>query len=582
MNYSDYAGQSDLKGWFRPVPGPLTPLHEQAAPHVTKLPADIRDPLIFDYYERRDAATNWDGRYAAQDWIADEVATLRRARLDVAFDEQAIDDEARKWAAICNSLVTFEAARAYVEALGVDIPKVKGNITLRGITARLHDVRWWRRQFRKHYTRTAENKLRELGHVQKRRQLYASDRAVNWRRVRKSRDRAMLKEMVAISDAGDQLELWGIVEKSQANPALRRAELMTRLRGFENVAEVAAHVADFWTLTAPSAFHRTHASGERNEKWEGFTVRDAQAWLCKMWAKARAKLKRLSVLFYGFRIAEPHHDGTPHWHAVFFMPEQHRETVRVVLRECWLSEYGHEQGARDVRVQFKAIDRAKGSACGYVSKYIAKNVDGFQVGEDFEGEAGTQATQSCDRVAAWASAHGIRQFQQLGGPQVSIWRELRRLHNCIDDAPHSVIESARQAADAGEWATFIAALGGIAQGRRGAVQLWTAHTGELTRYDELRGAQVTGVQCAASRVRTRDKTWRIQRAVSQVETHRAASDQRVLVRKSTLERADGSSPSGSPSSLGPVSITVRAEFIAAYESTFQKMREGPPWQSKPH
>ncbi|HYM34716.1 MAG TPA: replication endonuclease [Steroidobacteraceae bacterium] len=614
MKYTDRT-ERRLRGYFRPEPGPISPLHEVIAPAIVNLPADIVAPLLVDFHTQLDSwfadpplsnsgLTDWSGKYLAQDWLADEVAALKKARLDMAFDEGAIEDEARKWSAICGSLHTYERMLPTVEKLGVDIPEIKGHVTGHGIAKRWQDVNWWRRQFRKHYTRSAEGKLRELGHVQKKRQCYASDRAVNWRRARKLRDRALLQELVAVSDKGDQLNLWDIVEKSQANPALRRAELMVRLKGFEEIADAAGHVADFWTLTTPSAYHRTNKSGSENPNYEGFTAREGQAWLCKMWARVRAKLKRLSILVYGFRIAEPHHDGTPHWHIIMFTPSQHRERVRTIMREAWLSEYGNEVGAREYRVKLKAIDKAKGSACGYVSKYIAKNIDGFQVGEDLETE-GQAATESCHRVAAWASAHGIRQFQQIGGPQVTIYRELRRIRESIfperatpDNetsidhdrmASDRLLEEARSAADCGDWARFIAALGGIEKGRRGDVQLEKEITGEVTRYDELRAAQIIGVSCCQSSymssrlplssssecapaqqhppercvahihiLKTRVKVWKIERKAGGF----FSSSKYEACSRGSQKTANVSGlnpPLSFQSELGPVSITVRAQ-----------------------
>jgi hypothetical protein len=531
MNYSERVGHERVPKFQRQRRVELSPLHELVAPAIGELPGDLADQLKYEFYSRIADVTydtpyqsaspgliapDWSKKYLAHDWLAQEVAALRRVRLDVAFDEEAIEEEARKWVAICSSLVTYQAMLPYVRELGVDVPEIKNTVTEAGVAKRFQDVRWWRRQFRKHYMRAAENKLRELGHIQKNRQIYASDRAVNWRRVRKIRDKAMLKELQAVSDQGDQLELWPIIEKSQANPALRRAELMVRMKGFEEIADDAGHVADFYTLTAPSYFHCTNKSGSHNPNYVDARVRQAQEWLCKMWARVRAKLKRLSILFYGFRIAEPHHDATPHWHVIMFYRPHDREVVRRILRSVWLSEFGEESGAQAHRTEVVAIDRAKGSACGYVSKYIAKNIDGCQVGEDFEAPQGTQASASCERVATWASINGIRQFQQIGGPQVGLWRELRRIRapvyhdeNCAacneDNNGRSAtyldamraIENARQATEVPSWSAFIRAVGGIEVGRRTALRVWKETTGEVSRYGEVRSAVPAGVMLGA-------------------------------------------------------------------------------------
>jgi hypothetical protein len=496
-----------------------TPLPELLAPTLERLPGDIGAQLKRDFWKRHNTDGEWSTKYAAQEWLATEVAEFEREKIHRAFDEPEITALAKRWSDLCARMVRLEPMQDFARSVGIEPPEVHKNVTRVGAARRLSCPRWWRRQIRKSYLRRAETHLRARGFVHRRRQVYASDRAVDNRRQRKARDRALLEELQAVSDAGDQLNLWDVVAKSQANPALRRAELMTRLRGFEEVAQLAGHVAEFITLTCPSAYHRTHDNGTQNERWEGFSPREGQGWLCKMWARVRAKLKRVKVMFYGFRIAEPHHDATPHWHAVLFVPSHHADALRAVVAGIWLAEYGDEPGAARYRSKFVRIDPTKGSACGYVAKYIAKNIDGFEVGDDHETE-GKDAKESCDRVAAWASAHGIRQFQQIGGPPVTVWRELRRIRVEVRDS--ATIEAARKAADSGEWAAFIAALGSeggksvrtgsarastavrVPDGRAGeavvptsrncVVRVWTEVTGELSQYEELRGPQIAGVQ----------------------------------------------------------------------------------------
>ncbi len=472
---------------------------------------------------------------AAATWVAASVGELIEANLDFAFDPEAIERKARNCARVCFYIREVDAMEEFCERQGITPPAETAFGSRRGRLLRARDPRFWRRALDKLFGRRAENTLRKTGRISRRAELYASDLAVSQRRWKQGIIDRWVKERVVTSPSGVQLNLWDVRSRSQANPALRRAELMTRLRGFEEVAKAAGHVADFYTLTCPSAYHATHATGEPNELYEGHTVRDAQGWLSKMWARARAKLKRLKVLIYGFRIAEPHHDGTPHWHMVLFTLAHHRDTVRRVLRGFWLSEYQFERGAERVRVNTKAIDPSKGAA-GYLAKYVAKNIDGFEVGEDHEagindtsGEGNArheraEASETCARVAAWAARHGIRQFQQIGGPAVTVWRELRRIRNPVSVGE---IEAARVHADVGDWRAFIDALGGIEAGRAGRVGLWTQLTGEINQYDELRGPQIVGVQSSLlQRIKTRAVVWRVEKIRSE-------------------------------SSLGPVTITVR-------------------------
>lgn len=55
-----------------------------------------------------------------------------------------------------------------------------------------------------------------------------------------------------------------------------------------------------------------------------------------------------------------------------------------ILRQYALADSGNERGAAQHRCDFKLIDKARGTAAGYIAKYVAKNIDGEHVGEDLE------------------------------------------------------------------------------------------------------------------------------------------------------------------------------------------------------
>ena len=120
------------------------------------------------------------------------------------------------------------------------------------------------------------------------------------------------------------------------------------------------------------------------------------------------------------------------------------------------------------RFDWKMMDPAKGGAVGYIVKYIAKNIDGHQIGDEGDLEAETAASEGARRVRAWASLWGLRQFQQLGGPSVSVWRELRRLPGRVQEqegrtvAPleSEIMEECRRYADAANWKEFTYSMGG--------------------------------------------------------------------------------------------------------------------------
>lgn len=117
---------------------------------------------------------------------------------------------------------------------------------------------------------------------------------------------------------------------------------MVRMRGFEDLAKDMGCAGEFYTITAPSAYHAVHSRGGFVKQWNGSDPRTTQKYLCKVWARARAALKREEISVFGFRVAEPHHDGTPHWHMLLFMQPCHVEQVREILRKYAYEEDAHE------------------------------------------------------------------------------------------------------------------------------------------------------------------------------------------------------------------------------------------------
>jgi hypothetical protein len=476
---------------------------------LSKFPAELRDWAFNRWVEVGNTGPKHDERgYAPHARANLELGRLRREFEDTHFDigtsETEIAETAFKAAHLCGMrCMSGEGIAAH---FGITL-RWRKNITEDGKARRFVDPAFWRRAFRREYGRAIENMLRTRGLVRRGKAVYVSDWALRRRRSQRARARETLEHTYATNEEGTELTLLEVSSHSVSNPPIRRGEMMTRARGFEELARDAGHTWKFCTLTTPSAYHAQLEAGGANPRYLGFTVSDAQAWLNQMWSRARADFKRLGLVVYGFRVAEPHHDGTPHWHVLLFAHTDHIDRVEQVIRTHWLSEYQDESGAREARVKFVNENPSRGdsSAAGYIAKYIGKNIDGAHVGEDLE--SGLDAVESSERVEAWASLYGIRQFQQIGGPQVGIWRELRRLR---DEPAPADIEPARAACDEPDWAGFVEANGGIGAGRAGSLQLWKADSAERNRYGERKGPIVVGVRTRLNRIRTRLHTWRIE------------------------------------------------------------------------
>ncbi len=321
-------------------------------------------------------------------------------------------------------------------------------ITRSGALARLVDELWWRRALRNTHALLLEGTSIDLGLVRHGRGCYISDDSLKRRTAQRRRNSRTLENVAAINDRGQEFTLADIAARGVANAAIRRAELMTRISGFEVIARDCGHRAQFVTVTCPSRMHRWRRGSDDstpNPSYDGTLPNQAQRYLANQWSKARAALARAGLRVYGIRIAEPHHDGCPHWHLLLWhgsVTDQGEDASanleEILHRYFLLNDSPTEAGAAKHRVTIEHIDPRKGSAVAYVAKYVAKNIDGYKVGSDLYGNP---ALQSSARVDAWASTWRLRQFQQIGGPPVTVWRELRRVHPF--NAPADAVQSAR-------------------------------------------------------------------------------------------------------------------------------------------
>lgn len=209
--------------------------------------------------------------------------------------------------AIYNNLTSF------VNGFSINPPEVSKTVSLTGALKRMQDKYWWLRKLRKIISRKRESVFIHLRQVNSRKGKYCSDYTVEYRLNQKDLQRKMLENLVIVNENNESFSLAELSDKNVSNPVNRKNELMTRMAGYEKIAKECKHKSLFVTITCPSRFHNTYSkSGDPNPKWDGSTPYDAQQYLNDLWALVRAELNRKDIKVYGFRIAEPQHDGTPH------------------------------------------------------------------------------------------------------------------------------------------------------------------------------------------------------------------------------------------------------------------------------
>lgn len=413
-----------------------------------------------------------------------------RDNLNAHSSDASVKAWARRRAGECGALVgglgegeAFCAAREYasrwsVGEVGLRLPAepAEGR-PLWPYVARLTCARWWRRAARVMLGRGVEAAEIERGAVHRHAGVYVSDRNAERGLLAQKRNAQLLLEMDAENELGERVNLAKLAKGGVSNPWVRFSEMMVTIKGLELIAKEDCWAGRFVTWTLPSAYHaRLSESGAANPNYAGHRPRDGQAKLQSLWARFRARVSHWGVRMFGLRVAEPHHDGTPHWHLMLWIQPQHAQAVCDLLRALALEEAPDEPGADRVRCKVEEID-GRGAA-GYLAKYVSKMTTGAGVGEVSErcadGERRSvqkgKPSQAAQRARWWASLHGIRQFNFFGIPPRGLWREMRRIREPVTasqipmatPAQLELFERARAAADVSDYAAHARAVGGVA------------------------------------------------------------------------------------------------------------------------
>lgn len=466
------------------------------------------------------------------------LATLTAGAFSGEFDRQFTRPDSKQtpmqalaiYQRLAHMALSLHITPPHWEALRLDKDRRKGVDLekLPGALARLMCADWWQHKLWRLRCRWREEQLRAAGQVSRQTSPYLSQDALSAFREQRRRLRDFLKSHELVNEDGFAIDLEDVYYASASSPTHRRFEMMATMKGLELIAEARGDIPTFITVTCPSRFHATTNDGHPNPKWDGSTIRDSSNYLVNhFFAAVRKKLKRKGLFWYGIRVAEPHHDGTVHWHMMMFTRPEDREAIEEIVRDIAIQDDREELGD-DITPRFKSeiITAEKGSPTGYIATYIGKNIDrGAVKGDDpktgkprKDNESGKDMAETVENAIGWAGLHGVRQFQFFGIPSRQVWRELRRLacqmtrtQDGPQRLPDPAMDNVLACADAGDFAAYIMAQGGVLIPRKDYV-VRTAYAIADTEndYGEL-PTQIYGIWSPAageaSRVCTHPDTW---------------------------------------------------------------------------
>ncbi|MDU1088650.1 MAG: replication endonuclease [Leclercia adecarboxylata] len=342
-----------------------------------------------------------------------------------------------------------------------------------GSLARMLCADWWYRKLWQMRCEWREEQLRAVCLVNKKASPYVSYEAVIHKREQRRKSLEFFQSHELVNADGDTLDMEDVVNASSSNPAHRRNEMMACVKGLELIADMRGDCAVFYTITCPSRFHATLNNGRPNPKWTRETVRQSSDYLVDTFAAFRKAMHKAGLRWYGVRVAEPHHDGTVHWHLLCFMRKKDRRPLTALLRKFAIREDRDELGNNTgPRFKSELINPRKGTPTSYIAKYISKNIDGRGLAKEISKETGKSLRDSAEHVSAWASLHRVQQFRFFGIPGRQAYRELRLLAGQAARAQgdkkagaplleNERLDAVLAAADAGCFATYIMKQGGV-------------------------------------------------------------------------------------------------------------------------
>lgn len=142
---------------------------------------------------------------------------------------------------------------------------------------------------------------------------YASPSALATYNAQKLKTAAFLKSAIVYdASTGTSVPLKDVM----STPEMQASKRLAFLKAIEQLAQEARLQWAMMTITLPAEYHPNPSNGKASFNGTGFDQQ--QKLLAAKFDKVSSMMRKTGVRLSGVRVHEPHADGTPHWHVLFF------------------------------------------------------------------------------------------------------------------------------------------------------------------------------------------------------------------------------------------------------------------------
>ncbi|HCH1566059.1 TPA: replication endonuclease [Vibrio parahaemolyticus] len=210
----------------------------------------------------------------------------------------------------------------------------------------------------------------------------------------------------------------------------KSSELYVTTKGLETLAKERSFKWAFLTMTAPGYLHANPTVGRSQSRWTREKMSKAHEDLMQRWSRLGKKFSKDGYSMsagdiFGFRVVEPHKDGTPHWHMLVFFPQELENYLFNEASGLFIYCFKHSESA--LKVIFGQDE--KSTASSYALKYIMKSI-GISLADKKNVSV---FERKLIAIQAWKSGANIKSYQMFGvNGNSTVWNVARKISRKLD------------------------------------------------------------------------------------------------------------------------------------------------------